>query len=105
MNNIDNKAKVEVFRFENGGVNEYHLMAHVTDTTLTYNQQVESLLTAYDEALATLPGAEAVFKRYFLSDAANQADLLLAMTTEGTSSALSLVQQPPLDGTKIALWA
>ena len=105
MNNIDNKAKVEVFRFENGGVNEYHLMVHVTDLTLTYNQQVESLLTAYDEALATLPGAEAVFKRYFLSDAANQADLLLAMTTEGTSSALSLVQQPPLDGTKIALWA
>ena len=46
-----------------------------------------------------------MFKRYFLSDAANQADLLLAMTTEGTSSALSLVQQPPLDGTKIALWA
>ena len=105
MNIIDNKAKVEVFRFENGGVNEYHLMVHVTDLTLTYNQQVESLLTAYDEALATLPGAEAVFKRYFLSDAANQADLLLAMTTEGTSSALSLVQQPPLDGTKIALWA
>lgn len=105
MNNIDNKAKVEVFRFENGGVNEYHLMVHVTDPTLTYNQQVESLLTAYDEALATLPGAEAVFKRYFLSDAANQTDLLLAMTTEGTSSALSLVQQPPLDGTKIALWA
>ena len=100
-----NNAKVEIFKFETKGVNEYHLMVHVTDPTLTYNQQVESLLTAYDEVLATLPGAEAVFKRYFLSDAANQADLLLAMTTEGTECALSLVQQPPLDGTKIAMWA
>jgi len=100
-----NKAKVEIYKFVAGEVNEYHLMVHVTDPTLTYTQQVETLLTAYDEVLTTLPGAEAVFKRYFLSDAANQADLLLAMTTEGTSSALSLVQQPPLDGTKIALWA
>lgn len=105
MDNIIKKARVEVFRFETKGVNECHLMVHVTDPTLTYNEQVDALLAAYDEALAGLPEAVAVFKRYFLSDAANQADLLLAMTTEGTDCALSLVQQPPLDGTKIALWA
>ena len=98
-------TKVEISRFETGGVNEYHLMVHVTNPTLTYNQQVEALLTAYDEAVANLPGAIAVFKRYFLSDAANQADYLLAMTTEGTICGLSIIQQPPLDGTKIALWA
>jgi len=39
-----------------------------------------------------------------LSDAANQADTLLALTTEGSDCALSIVEQPPLDGTKIALW-
>ena len=98
-------TKVEISRFETGGVNEYHLMVHVTNPTLTYNQQVEALLAAYDEAVANLPGAIAVFKRYFLSDAANQADYLLAMTTEGTICGLSIIQQPPLDGTKIALWA
>lgn len=102
---IMDKAKVEIFRFEKGGVNEYHLMVHVTDPTLTYGQQVEALLAAYDETLAELPGAVAVFKRYFLSDVANQADILLAMTTEGTTCGLSIIQQPPLDGTKIALWA
>lgn len=47
----------------------------------------------------------AVFKRYFLSDAANQAELLLAATAESSDCALSVVEQPPLDGTKIALWA
>ena len=98
-------TKVEISRFEIGGVNEYHLMVHVTNPSLTYNQQVEALLAAYDEAMANLPGAVAVFKRYFLSDAANQADYLLAMTTEGTTCGLSIIQQPPLDGTKIALWA
>ena len=52
-----------------------------------------------------LKGAMAVFKRYVLSDTANQADLLLAITTESSDCALSVVEQPPLDGTKIALWA
>ena len=99
-------ASVEVFEFEMGqGVSEYHLMVHVCDPALTYQQQVDALLNAYDAALQHLSGAVAVFKRYFLSDAANQTDTLLAMTTEGTDCALSLVQQPPLDGTKIALWA
>ena len=104
MMKFDN-ASVEVFEFEMGqGVSEYHLMVHVCDPTLTYQQQVDALLNAYDAALLRLNGAVAVFKRYFLSDAANQADTLLAMTTEGTDCALSLVQQPPLDGSKIALW-
>ena len=59
----------------------------------------DSLLTG------ELKGATAVFKRYFLSDAANQADTLLALTTEYSDCALSVVEQPPLNGTKIALWA
>ena len=46
-----------------------------------------------------------VFKRYFLSDAANQADLLLGMEDESPDCPLSIVEQPPLDKTKIALWA
>ena len=100
------KARVEVSEFNAGsGVVEYHLMVHVTDVMLTYQQQVEALLQAYDAVLHQLEGAVAVFKRYFLSDAANQADALLSMTTEGTDCALSLIEQAPLDGTKIAMWA
>ena len=64
------------------------------------------VLDAYAALLKKeLSGAVAVFKRYFLSDAANQAELLLAATAESSDCALSVVEQPPLDGTKIALWA
>ncbi|MCR4765802.1 MAG: hypothetical protein K5856_06485 [Bacteroidaceae bacterium] len=100
------KACVEVSSFlPEDGVKEYQLMVHVTDSLLTYEEQVNVLLDAYDAVLQQLPGAVAVFKRYFLSDVANQIDLLLATTTEGTDCATSMVQQPPLDGTKIAMWA
>ena len=100
------KAYVELASFRPAdGVGEYHMMVHVTDATMTYQEQVEALLDAYSAVLKQLPGAVTVFKRYFMSDAANQLDLLLATTTEGTDCALSMVQQAPLDGSKIALWA
>ena len=51
-----------------------------------------------------IPGATAVLKRYFLSDAANQADLILTILEEQPHCGLSIVEQPPLDGTKVALW-
>ena len=100
------KAWVELTAFEPvSGVVEYNMMVHVNDATMTYQEQVEALLDAYSAVQQQLKGAVAVFKRYFMSDAANQLDLLLATTTEGTDCALSMVQQAPLDGTKIALWA
>ena len=89
-----------------GGVTEYHVMIHATDPKQTYREQMNVVLDAYAALLKKeLSGAVAVFKRYFLSDAANQAELLLAATAESSDCALSVVEQPPLDGTKIALWA
>ena len=88
------------------GVTEYHVMIHATDPKQTYREQMNVVLDAYAALLKKeLSGAVAVFKRYFLSDAANQAELLLAATAESSDCALSVVEQPPLDGTKIALWA
>lgn len=87
------------------GITEYQVMVHTTDAAQTYQEQLESVLNAYDMLLnAELQGAVAVFKRFFLSDSANQADTLLAITTESSDCALSIVEQSPLDGTKIALW-
>ena len=46
---------------------------------------MNAVLDAYAALLKKeLPGAVAVFKRYFLSDAANQAELLLAATAESS---------------------
>lgn len=103
---MQNKTSIELFKFDGkGGVTEYHAMLHVTDLTLTYKEQVEALLSAYDEMMRTqTQGATAVFKRFFLSDAANQADYLLALHLESPDCALSIVEQPPLDGSKVALW-
>lgn len=96
----------ELFEYKaDNGVSEYHAIIHVTDTSLTYHAQVDALLNAYDRLLKDkLHGAVAVFKRFFLSDAANQADYLTAIEIECSDCALSIVEQPPLDGTKIALW-
>ena len=98
-------AKAEVFSFtEAGGVKEYHVMLHVTDCTLTFQQQLDAILDAYQSVITnTLPGAVTVFKRFFLSDSANQADDVAAADT--SDCAKSIIQQAPLDGTKIGLWA
>ena len=99
-------AGVEVSAFiVDGGVAEYHVMIHAANPRQTYREQMDAVLDAYSALLKNeLSGAVAVFKRYFLSDAANQAELLLADTAESSDCALSIIEQPPLDGTKIALW-
>lgn len=103
---MQEKTSTEIFRFEpTEGASEYHVVIRVTDSRLTYAEQVSLLLAAYRRLLQELPGTSAVFKRFFLSDAANQADLLLNSMDERTDGAFSMVEQPPLDGTKIALWA
>ncbi|MBR5204815.1 MAG: hypothetical protein IKW32_06340 [Bacteroidaceae bacterium] len=106
MEIMSGNTSKEIFRYEVAeGVSEYHVMLHVTNSRLTYTEQVDTLLEAYHEMLdGELKGAVAVLKRFFLSDAANQADYLQAIHTEQSGCALSIVEQPPLDGTKVALW-
>ena len=98
------KAYATISLFDNGTkVREYHAMIHVGDATLPYHEQLEAVLNAYNALLAgELKGARCVFKRYFLSDAANQTDDIVL--NDVTDCAKSIIQQAPLDGTKIALW-
>lgn len=99
-------TSTQLFRYEvQGGVSEYHAILRITNPHLTYTEQIESLQAAYDHLISDeIPGAVAVLKRYFLSDAANQANMLLASQIERSDCALSIIEQPPLDGTKVALW-
>lgn len=100
-------TNVEISKFEvNGGVTEYHIMIHATHPEQTYQEQQDAVLNTYYNLLEEdLKGARAVFKRYFLSDAANQVNTLLAAVPESATCGCSVVEQPPLNGTKIALWA
>ena len=83
-------------------VKEYHAMIHVAESRLPYAKQLEAVINAYHALLSKWPDTQAVFKRYFLSDAANQADDVIV--ADVTDCAKSIIQQAPLDGTKIALW-
>jgi len=100
-----NHARVEIFGFEGGDdVNEYHVMIHAEGRQRTFQQQMDAVLDAFHHILNDeLKGATAVFKRYFLSDAANQADDVLMADT--SDCAKSIIEQAPLDGSKIGLWA
>ena len=100
-------TRAEIFQFQPpGGVAEYHIMLHVTDSRLPFAAQAEAIMSAFYGLLdGELKGAVPVFTRYFLSDAANQADLLLGLMPENSDCPLSIVEQAPLDRTKIALWA
>ena len=98
------KAYAEISMFDNGTeVKECHAMIHVDDATLPYAEQLNAIFNAYNTLInGELQGARSVFKRYFLSDAANQADEIIV--NDVTDCAKSIIQQAPLDGTKVALW-
>ena len=96
-------AGADVFCFDCGtDVREYHAMIQITDCRLPFATQLEAVISAYDELLDRLPDTQAVFKRYFLSDAANQADDVVV--ADVTDCAKSIIQQAPLNGSKVALW-
>ena len=74
----------EIFKYEvETGVSEFHVMIHATNPKISYEEQLNAIIdTYYRLREKELYGATAVFKRYFLSDASNQADTLLALTAE-----------------------
>lgn len=102
-----NKAVLRITSFETKkGITEYHVIVSLTDGMDDYPTQLKHLTEAYRRCAAELPGnPTAVFRRYFMSDVTNQTDLLMEEERVGAYCALSVVQQAPMNGTKIALWA
>ena len=88
-----------------GGVDEHHAVIRIIQPMLSFCEQRDNILTALRELTeGQLPGARPVFLRIFLSDAANQSGLLTEALADFPPCACSIIEQPPLDGTKIALW-
>ncbi|MBR5575722.1 MAG: hypothetical protein IKW22_00345 [Bacteroidaceae bacterium] len=97
-------VSIEVSTFSTvNGVSEWHAMLHVDPLEDTFLGQYQRICMATDRLLKAemLQGAEMVFKRYFLSDSTNQQPL---MQEDGSHCTISYIQQPPLDGSKVALW-
>ena len=97
----------KISSFENGAeVKEFHVIIQITTPKLSFQEQIGTIFNTLSQLRTQeLDNAQAVFKRYFLSDAANQSDELMNYELECPDSALSIIQQAPLNGTKIALWA
>ena len=103
----DKAVEVQISSFAGkGGVTEYHVLLAITDQTLPFSGQLQNLQQAYAAVVQeALPkNATAVFRRYFLSDTANQVDLVMAWECENSYCPLSVVEQAPLNGSKIAMW-
>lgn len=84
------------------GVTEWHVILHVNNNQLPFGEQLGRLYEAEDR-LSGMPefwGAQYIMKRYFLSDSTNQQPLM----RQQKNISVSLIQQQPLDGTKIAAW-
>lgn len=95
---------VEQHIFDAGtSVKECHLMIHVNNSSLSFTQQLKAIIDSYNQLLSNeLKDFTPAFKRYFVSDITNQIhDIRKA---EADDTAWTVIQQPPLDGTKIALW-
>ena len=98
------KASVQISSFEaDGGTGEYHMMVHASAEG-SFEDQLQTLHAAYADASSGID-AVPVFVRYFLSDVANQADVLSHAAEDRWNCAVSVIGQPPLDGSKVAMWA
>ena len=95
-------AELSTFTTEHG-ITEQHAILHVDPRSELFAGQFDRICRAEAALLAgpSCAGAHVIFKRYFLSDATNQVESLPSL--KGDSS-VSFIQQPPLDGSKVAAW-
>ncbi len=96
-------ATIELTAFvPEGKTAEWHAMLHVEPRGETFLGQYRRIRQAEAHLLSTeeMTGAKPVFKRYFLSDATNQQPIM----EQDDTCTVSYIQQPPLDGSKLALW-
>ncbi|MBO7506924.1 MAG: hypothetical protein J6T67_06030 [Paludibacteraceae bacterium] len=100
-------VRMDCARFEHvPGSDESFAMLRIVRKDLPFADQVEALFALLDYLLKQKNvGQPAVFVRFFLSDAANQeAEVLRRWEALGVVCPVSVIQQPPLDGTKLAAW-
>ncbi len=88
-------------------VAEQHAILHVAPCGQYFAGQFSRIAQA-EQALLSMPqcaGAQIIFKRYFLSDATNQAPIIREREKPGTEMcSVSCIEQAPLDGSKVATW-
>ena len=106
---IDGKLATKSYEGANGGAE--HFISVVPPASLSFEEQTAFVQRRYADVTRSLGLAPdtAIFRRIFLSDVMNQGALIrnngLACNSPDNPTAVSIVQQPPLPGSKIALLA
>lgn len=101
-------VSVELSTFAPAGkIAEQHAILHVEPRGEMFASQFDRINRA-EQVLLAMPqvaGAKTVFKRYFLSDAANQQPIIEARRNASEDkTSVSCIEQPPMDGSKVASW-
>ena len=94
------KTDIKYAKFKDS---EIHAIVRVLDESLTFLEQLESVMSALDafEKEQQLP---IVFLRFLTSDCSNQTlEVLKKVETKYQNVAISVIGQPPLDMTKLSL--
>lgn len=101
LESLSATIEMSVFQADNG-IDEIHAIIHIGSRGEQFESQLTRMYMA-EKVLYNNPkvkDANVIFKRYFLSDSTNQSPLM----ARETHCCISHIQQPPLDGSKIALW-
>ena len=103
-------AEIEFSTFSAEGAKEIHLYVKPTPDNC-FDNQLEGILDTLNSFIEenSINKKSVVFTRFFVSDYANQTNLIKSVKSFAggayNNCALSVVQQPPLNGTKVILWA
>ncbi len=95
------KVSYSIFSSKNG-VDELHVIINLLPSTDSFQSQKERIQKAENAFISDeeFSDAKIIFKRYFLSDAINQSPYF----TKEKDYACSIIQQPPLNSSKISVW-
>jgi enamine deaminase RidA (YjgF/YER057c/UK114 family) len=88
---------------DNDGNKEIHALASINDTMMDFEHQLAAIHDAWAQ-VAAAENVKPAFLRIFFSDIANQEGSVLK-SFEGHTFPISMIQQAPANGTKIAMWA
>ena len=94
-------TEIEFASFSSGvsNIEEQMVMIHNINHSALFVEQLNGVVMSYNEVVKW---GTPIFVRVFLSDAANQEKLV--RDTINSTSPISIIEQPPLDGSKIAIW-
>ena len=85
----------------NTRVKEFHHIVRASNPSASFQEQLSDVL---GKILGYSEGKHIFFLRFFISDAANQQETLSRILADKGITSASIIQQQPLDGSKISAW-